>query len=391
MARREKVAMTATGEAGFGEACPRPYVTGETAGSVAGFFARHRADLAAQVTGLDSLRDWRDRHDVEIEANPAAFAAIEMALLDAIGREQGKPMEALLGLPPLAGSFHYSAVLGDSAWPVYRLQLMRYRRAGFRDFKLKLSASARRNRGKLAPFRGAGGATRVRADANNLWPDAKACIAALAPLDFPWFALEEPVTAHRLEQCRIVAESLGTRIILDESFLDAGCLGDLAGDPERWILNCRVSKLGGLTRALDLLGECRRLGLQVIVGAHVGETSLLTRAGLTLAHAAGDLLVAQEGAFGTWLLREDLVDPPLMFGDGGVLRPGRCLDPTAAGLGLRVDVGKLNPTLGGAMRRDAAEAEFVGGVVDDAGEPRERIRQRAVEIEEREFVGHLTG
>ncbi len=341
-------ATAATGEAGFGEACPRSYVTGETADSVAGFFANHRAALVGQVTGLDSLRIWRDRHVAEIDTNPAAFAAIETALLDVIGREQGKPLEALLGLPPLAGPFQYSAVLGDSIWPVYRLQLRRYRRAGFSDFKLKLSASAGRNRGKLAPFRGAGGAARVRADANNLWPDANACIAALAPLDFAWFALEEPVTADRLDQCRIVADSLATRIILDESFLGAGRLGDLARDPQRWILNCRVSKLGGLTRALDLLDECRRLGLPVIVGAHVGETSLLTRTGLTLAHAAGDLLLAQEGAFGTWLLREDLVDPPLMFGDGGVLRPGQCLDPAATGLGLAVDVGKLS----GARDRD---------------------------------------
>jgi len=339
-------ATAATGEAGFGEACPRFYVTGETAKSVAGFFARHHAALAAQVTGLDSLRVWRDRHAAEIDANPAAFAAIELALLDVIGREQGKSVETLLGLPPLAGPFHYSAVLGDSIWPVYRLQLRRYRRFGFGDFKLKLSASTRRNRGKLAPFRSAGDAARVRADANNLWPDAKACIAALAPLDFDWFALEEPVTANCLDQCRIVADSLGTRIILDESFLGAGRLGDLARDPERWILNCRVSKLGGLTRAVDLLGECRRLGVPVIVGAHVGETSLLTRAGLTLAHAADDLLIAQEGAFGTWLLREDLVDPPLMFGDGGLLLPGRCLDPTTPGLGLAVDVNKLSQTIG---------------------------------------------
>ena len=52
--------------------------------------------------------------------------------------------------------------------------------------------------------------------------------------------------------------------------------------------------------------------------------------------------MAQEGAFGTWLLREDLVDPPLMFGDGGVLRPEHSLDPAATGLGLAVDTGKLS-------------------------------------------------
>ena len=57
----------------------------------------------------------------------------------------------------------------------------------------------------------------------------------------------------------------------------------------------------------------------VIVGAQVGETSVLTRAGLTTAQAAGDGLLAQEGAFGVLLLAFDVAEPPLMFGPEGVL------------------------------------------------------------------------
>ena len=49
------------------------------------------------------------------------------------------------------------------------------------------------------------------------------------------------------------------------------------------------------------------------------ETSLLTRVALTVAQAAGPSLVAQEGAFGTFLLERDICDPPLMFGAGGIL------------------------------------------------------------------------
>jgi hypothetical protein len=61
--------------------------------------------------------------------------------------------------------------------------------------------------------------------------------------------------------------------------------------------------------------------VQVVVGAHVGETSVLTRAGLALATAAGEALLAMEGAFGTHLLERDVCETPLMFGAGGVLRP----------------------------------------------------------------------
>jgi hypothetical protein len=61
------------------------------------------------------------------------------------------------------------------------------------------------------------------------------------------------------------------------------------------------------------------LGIGLIVGAQVGETSLLTRAGLTAAQATQGLLVAQEGAFGTHLLESDICNPPLMFAKAGLL------------------------------------------------------------------------
>ena len=88
---------------------------------------------------------------------------------------------------------------------------------------------------------------------------------------------------------------------------------------------------GGMHHVVD---AAREHGIGVIVGAQVGETSLLTRAALTVARAAGDQLVAQEGAFGTLLLQHDICDPPLMFGAGGVLNPSAFPYLTGAGLGL---------------------------------------------------------
>ena len=107
--------------------------------------------------------------------------------------------------------------------------------------------------------------------------------------------------------------------MLDESLVRRQQLVELPDPPDQWIVNVRVSKMGGLLRSLDVVAEARRLGIGVIVGAQVGETSLLTRAGLAVAHAARDILVAQEGAFGTHLLAEDVCDPPIMFVPGGIL------------------------------------------------------------------------
>ena len=84
-------------------------------------------------------------------------------------------------------------------------------------------------------------------------------------------------------------------------------LDRLADAPARWIVNVRVSKMGGLIRSLALIEAARSRGVLLIVGAHVGETSLLTRAALTIADHAGARLLAQEGAVGTHLLETDPV------------------------------------------------------------------------------------
>jgi L-alanine-DL-glutamate epimerase-like enolase superfamily enzyme len=77
--------------------------------------------------------------------------------------------------------------------------------------------------------------------------------------------------------------------------------------------------MGGLLRSLAVAQRCRERGIAMIVGAQVGETSLLTRAALIVAQAARDIVVAQEGAFGTMLLESDAVQPMLMFGAAGEL------------------------------------------------------------------------
>lgn len=93
--------------------------------------------------------------------------------------------------------------------------------------------------------------------------------------------------------------------------------------------------MGGLIRSLEIVARARALGVQLIIGAQVGETSLLTRAAWTVAQAAGDALLAQEGAFGTYLLQEDIRRPALMFGAGGVLDPKNYLNPNSSGWGFR--------------------------------------------------------
>ncbi|MGQ0523069.1 MAG: mandelate racemase/muconate lactonizing enzyme family protein [Betaproteobacteria bacterium] len=324
------------GRSGYGEGCPREYVTSESLSGAQAFVSTRISGWMEAISDVDTLAAWVGSQRDEIDANPAAWTAVELALLDLIGKCEGKSVESLLGLPAISGHFRYTAVLGDAGPEQFAAQLAHYRKAGFGTFKIKLSGEIARDRAKLDMLAAAGVPPHnVRADANNLWRSADDAIAAIQALRCPFFAIEEPLPAGDYAGMSRLAESLGTRIILDESLLRPDQLDRLPGPPERWIANLRVSKMGGLLRALELVRSLRQRNIRLIIGAHVGETSVLTRAALTVAQAARAILIAQEGAFGTHLLQYDVAEPPLMFGAGGVL-DAAMLKADAPGFGLAI-------------------------------------------------------
>ena len=175
---------------------------------------------------------------------------------------------------------------------------------------------------------------RLRVDANNAFETAETAIAHIRCLDERPWAIEEPLAARDFDGFREVAEACRAKIILDESLVRLADL-EAAGDGP-WIANIRVSKVGGLIRALALGREAVKRGAPIVIGSQVGETSILTRAGLSLAHDLSDSVLAMEGAFGSLLLTTDVVGTPLQFGGGGVLVSDDGL-AQAPGLGLTVD------------------------------------------------------
>lgn len=311
------VARSTEGVIGVGEGCPRDYVTGETLASASAFFERVQRPVTS-ICDRAGLSTFAESHRHIIDANPAAWCAVETAILDCLSREACQSIEQTLGLPECVGRFQYSAVLGVANTDPFHNQLQQYLDGGFRDFKIKLSGRAEDDQARLALV-AEHPDLRVRLDANNLWEDAAVAIRYLRTLPGSFWAIEEPLAAGDLEGGRRLAEALGVQIILDESFVREQQLDDLVARPDVWVLNLRVSKMGGILRSLRVMQKGRESGLKFIIGAQVGETSILTRAALTIANAQRNDVVAQEGAFGTHLLERDITSNPLMFGGGGLL------------------------------------------------------------------------
>lgn len=336
---------------GLGEGCPRSYVTGESTPDAVAWIESIVPAVTSEISDLGGLRAWVRDNESLIDAHPAAWCAVETALLDLLGQEQGLSLEALLALPELRRSFCYTAVLSDDGPEKFKKTLHGYFEMGFRDFKFKISNEADQDAAKFALFaemlekRAMQNTARLRLDANNVWAaDVKAASAYLEALKIPIFAIEEPLAPRDVQGLSYLSVEHSVGIVLDESLCNKQDLQGFCDQPGRWIANLRVSKMGGLLRSLEMIPHLQNQGMGIIVGAQVGESSILSRVALTAAQMAGASLMAQEGAFGTWLLEYDPVHPVIVFGAGGRLDyPADATADALPGLGLQKnDLAKIS-------------------------------------------------
>jgi muconate cycloisomerase len=218
---------------------------------------------------------------------------------------------------------------------------------GLRDFKLKVGVPGWER--ALATthhvLRGAldAGKATLRVDANGGWTLAQALEAAPLLERHGVTALEQPLAKAADEDLLKLSQSTTCAIVPDESLLtieDAERLIGLGAG----VLNIRIAKNGGLMPALRIAQAALAAGREVQLGCLVGETSVLTAAGVCFLRATPRVRFV-EGAFGRWLLRADVARPSLRFGYGG--RPPR-IGPH--GLGVDVAVHRVESYTSHSLR-----------------------------------------
>ncbi len=323
-----------SGELGYGEGAPRPYVTGETlehskaaatafAKEMVGLEAASRKELLNILSEMGSGQASRK--------NPAAWCALEIAALDLFSKELRRPMWQLFSDAPQCKTVRYSAV-----FPLVRHEDL----LGFCHFARNLQLNSVKAKlqdpqeglERLMLIRSVlGKEVSLRVDFNGALT-ADACIQFLEQAgQYNITAIEQPVPKSDLEGLREVARRSEIPIIADESmYTDKG--------PEYLInngmchgLNVRISSCGGILRSLNLLHKCHNENLICQLGAQVGETAILTAAQQNVAAVFGvpDYI---EGAAGSYLLHEDVCIEDVSFGKKGLVPIS-----TKPGLGVHID------------------------------------------------------
>src|SRR5918999_1050151 len=339
-----------SGVDGWGEALPRAYVSGESRQDT---FALLRDQVLPALVGrrfqsLPELVSFLEKCDGKAQsewvppdvAQTSAWCCVDLALLDAFGKEFGE-LASPGGLPSGGAleRYRYSGVVSAGrGWP-YAKSLLKMRAFGFPEVKLKLGEDGALQAARTAR-RLLGRRVDLPVDANMAWDVEQALevIHQLRTVGIRTF--EQPIAADDLSGlARLVRES-SAGIVVDEGLTDRESLQALISHQACTGANVRISKCGGLVGAYARCREALDAGLMLQVGCQVGESSLLSAAHLTLLSALAPLTPGvryAEGCFGRHLLREDPVSPLVQFRYGGRPPPR----PPGAGLGVRVDLAAL--------------------------------------------------
>jgi L-alanine-DL-glutamate epimerase-like enolase superfamily enzyme len=253
------------GHHGWAEAAGVDY-DGETPESMAAQVEALRGALHDRLTGSELL-----------DLLPAGGArnAIDCALWDLRAKEAGSPAWQLAGLPaPQPVTTAFTIGLGDEADT-------RRKALQARDYPLlKLKVDAERHVGLVRIVREAHPAARVIVDANQGW--TRALLERLLPElhRLGVEMVEQPV--RRGEDATLDGLRSPVPVAADESCTDRHSLAGLAGRYQS--INIKLDKCGGLTEALMMCAEARRLGLGLMVGNMCG-TSLAMAPAFLVAQA----------------------------------------------------------------------------------------------------------
>lgn len=288
---------------GIGEGCPRSYVTGESEDSCMAFIS-DRKDSLLKVENYQSFLAWRESNISDIENNPAAWCAIELAFLDLFAQEMNQSINELIGEMYIPQTLEYSAVLGDSAPGVWEKLCDWHLENEMSNFKLKLNGDVRIDTDRINYILNKNSKSEIRVDANNMWGSVGEGIAHLNELPLGLNGVEEPLKFPDWSGINNMSRSWTCPIILDEHVCQYSDLLKIES-PQSMIVNLRVSKCGGLINSIAMGKKALGLGMKVIVGAQVGETSALTRAGFLLSSALSHKVWAHEGGYGMLLLESD--------------------------------------------------------------------------------------
>lgn len=328
---------TDAGLTGAGETCPLgpAYLPAFAEGARAGL-----AILAQALIGEDPRHIERinDKMDAELKGHPYIKSALDMACWDILGQAAGLPVYALLG-GLRQDKVRLFKVISRQGADAMAAKLRDYQLQGFRQFQMKVGAGADDDIARIfAVAEGLRAGDVLNADANTGWRQHEAVRVVRAVREVDLY-LEQPCLSY--EECLAVRRQCAQPMILDECIDSIGILMRGYRDSAMDLINLKLNRVGGISKARQYRDLCINFGLVMTVeDAWGGE--IATAAIAHFAHSLPREFHFQSSAFHEY--------NGVVIADGGPVIADGFMQVTDA------------PGLGVSPRMDAlGDAVFVAG------------------------------
>ena len=271
---------TDQGVSGFGEVCPLGpvYLPSYAKGVRIGI-----EELGPSLIGENPLQleKLNRRMDQVMKGHPYVKSALDMACWDLLGKATGLPVSALLGGAYGEDFVLYRAISQERPEEMAQ-KVADYRAEGYRQFQLKVGGDPdtdieriRQVSSQLQP------GDKLVADANTGWlrHEAMRVVHAIQDLDV---YVEQPCL--RYEDCLSVRKHTDLPFVLDEVIDGIPEILRASHDLAMDVVNVKISKFGGLTRAKQARDLCVSLGIAMTLEDTWGG-DIVTAAISHLAHS----------------------------------------------------------------------------------------------------------
>ncbi len=252
---------TDDGRIGHGEVCPLGpfYLPAYAEGVRAGL-----AVLAPGLLGEDprELEKLNRRMDALLKGHPYVKSGVDIACWDILGQAAGLPVATLLGGRYGDDFVLYRAISQEAPEEMAR-KVSGYRAEGYRRFQLKVGGDPDVDVERIRAVRAALSPGDILvADANTGWLPHQAARVVRAVRDVDVY-IEQPCLSY--EECLSVRERTDHPFVLDETIDGIPILLRAAADRAMDVVNIKISKFGGLTRARQARDLCVSLGIAMTI------------------------------------------------------------------------------------------------------------------------------
>lgn len=265
------------GTTGIGAGNPSDYVTGETLDSCMS------ALVEANIQFLVG-RDIRDINQLTYEVweklpkNPAARAALDIALYDAFTKFLGVPLVKYLGQK--ITSLPTSNTIGIMNVEETLKEAEDYGKRGFRVLKVKLGINLEEDIERMFKLREKfGNKFTIRIDANQGYTTEKTIEFYNKTKDLNIELIEQPLKAKAVAEMKQLPEEIRQVIAADESLISPKDAIELIKPPRAsGIFNIKLMKCGGVSQALKIADIARLEGVDLFWGCNEESIVSITAA-----------------------------------------------------------------------------------------------------------------